>query len=70
MTQIASQFLAVCIRAIDYCPPIDITFGKYFRAVITADLDLVPDDQLGLSQSMGRRVSQLRNLPVWRKEPQ
>jgi hypothetical protein len=34
----------MCIRAIDYCPPVDITFGQYLRAVITADKDLVPDD--------------------------
>jgi hypothetical protein len=42
--KLASQFLSVCIRAIDYCPPVDITFGEYLRAVITADIDLVPDD--------------------------
>lgn len=40
----ASQVLTMCIRAIDYCPPIDITFGEYLRALITADRDLVPDD--------------------------
>lgn len=41
---LASQFLTMCIRAIDYCPPVDMTFGEYLRAVITADKDLVPDD--------------------------
>jgi hypothetical protein len=43
-SKLASQFLTMCIRAIDYCPPVDITFGQYLRAVITADKDLVPDD--------------------------
>lgn len=43
-SRLASQFLTMCIRAIDYCPPVDITFGEYLRAVITADRDLVPDD--------------------------
>jgi len=43
-SRLASQFLTMCIRAIDYCPPVDITFGEYLRAVITADKDLVPDD--------------------------
>ena len=43
-SKLASQFLTMCIRAIDYCPPVDITFGEYLRAVITADKDLVPDD--------------------------
>ncbi|HKS25595.1 MAG TPA: peptidase M4 [Thermoanaerobaculia bacterium] len=42
--QLASQFLSICIRAVDYCPPIDITFGEFLRAVITADTELVADD--------------------------
>jgi hypothetical protein len=40
----AEHVLLMCIRAIDYCPPVDITFGDYLRALITADFDLVPDD--------------------------
>lgn len=36
----ASDVLQMCIRALDYCPPVDITFGEYIRAVITADRDL------------------------------
>jgi hypothetical protein len=43
-TKSASQVLRMCIRALDYCPPIDVTFGDYLRALITADRDLVPDD--------------------------
>lgn len=43
-SKLASQFLGICIRAIDYCPPVGITFGDYLRALITADYDLVPDD--------------------------
>jgi hypothetical protein len=43
----ARHVLQMCIRALDYCPPIDITFGDYLRAIITADSDLVPDDDLG-----------------------
>ncbi len=41
---LARQFLAMCIRAIDYCPPVDIEFGEFLRAAITADRELVPDD--------------------------
>ncbi|MEO7520445.1 MAG: peptidase M4 [Gemmatimonas sp.] len=41
---LAAQFLSICIRAVDYCPPMDLTFGEYLRAIITADIDLVPDD--------------------------
>ena len=43
-SKLASQFLGICIRAIDYCPPVGMTFGDYLRAMITADYDLVPDD--------------------------
>jgi hypothetical protein len=40
----ASRVLQMCIRAIDYCPPVDINFGDFLRGVITADLDYVPED--------------------------
>ena len=40
----AGHVLTMCIRALDYCPPVDLTFGDYLRALITADMDLVPDD--------------------------
>jgi hypothetical protein len=43
----ASHVLNICIRALDYCPPVDLTFGEYFRGLITADRDLVPDDRNG-----------------------
>ena len=39
----ASRVLTACIRALDYCPPVDLTFGDYLRALITADLDLEPE---------------------------
>jgi len=42
----AGQILSMCIRALDYCPPFDITFGDYLRAIITADCDLVSEDDL------------------------
>jgi len=41
----ADRILQMCIRGIDYCPPVDITFGDFLRAVITADLDYSPDDE-------------------------
>jgi hypothetical protein len=36
----AAEFFQLCARALDYCPPIDITFGDFLRALITANLDL------------------------------
>ena len=41
----AGHVLNMCIRALDYIPPIDITFGEYLRGIITADFDLVEDDR-------------------------
>lgn len=40
----AKHILMMCIRAMDYCPPVDITFGDYLRAIITADVDLIKED--------------------------
>jgi hypothetical protein len=44
----AEQFFTVCARALDYCPPVDITFGDFLRAVLTADLDIHPLDLDGV----------------------
>lgn len=41
----ASHVLNMCLRALDYCPPVDLTFGEYLRALITADMDLMPEDE-------------------------
>ncbi|WP_264537855.1 hypothetical protein [Flavobacterium sp. N1736] len=44
LCQISGNLLNIAIRALDYCPPVDITFGDYFRALITADIDAAPAD--------------------------
>ena len=41
----ARQLLRMCVRALDYLPPVDITFFDFLRAMVTADYELVPDDQ-------------------------
>lgn len=45
-TRAADHLLRMCLRALDYLPPVDITFGEFLRAIITADTDLVPEDTL------------------------
>lgn len=45
--RVSRHILNICIRALDYCPPFDITFGEYLRALITADYDVVPVDTEG-----------------------
>jgi hypothetical protein len=44
---LARHFLNLIIRAIDFLPPVDVTFGDYLRALLTADTDLVPQDKWG-----------------------
>jgi hypothetical protein len=60
--KLAAQFLSICIRAIDYCPPIDMTFGEYLRAMITADYDLVPDDPWGYREAL---IDSFRNRAIY-----
>jgi hypothetical protein len=60
----ARHLLTMCIRALDYVPPVDITFGEYLRALITADYDLVRDDDRGY------RVSVVAAFRDWGIYPQ
>lgn len=53
-TKLAGQFLNIIIRAVDYCPPVDVTFGEYLRAMVTADFDLVPEDPWGYREALVR----------------
>lgn len=66
-TKVAGQVLRMCIRALDYCPPVDITFGEYLRALITADLELVPDDPWDYRVAF---VSAFRSRGIYPKEVQ
>lgn len=44
-SQAAQDVLTMCLRAFEYLPPVDITFGDYLRAVVTADFELNPRDE-------------------------
>lgn len=55
----ARHVLNMCIRALDYCPPVEITFGDYLRALITADADLMPEDERGY------RVAFIEAFRLW-----
>lgn len=51
-TRTAQRVLDMCIRAFDYMPPVDVTFGDFLRAMITADFELVPEDEYNLRDAM------------------
>ncbi len=53
-SDVAGQFLGICIRAIDYCPPADMELGEYLRAIITADGDLEKTDKWGFREALMR----------------
>ncbi|MEY2536431.1 MAG: hypothetical protein QOG67_171 [Verrucomicrobiota bacterium] len=71
-TKAAQHVLSMCIRALDYCPPVDLTFGDYLRAIITADRDLVPDDdhhyRVAIIEAFRRRGIYPRNLRTLSEE--
>lgn len=50
--EVADRILLVCIRAFDYLPPTDVTFGDFVRALVTADYDVYAGDESGLRASM------------------
>ena len=51
-TRTAQSILTMCIRAFEYLPPVDITFGDFLRALVTADYELAPLDEHGQRQAM------------------
>ncbi|MBS0422337.1 MAG: peptidase M4 [Proteobacteria bacterium] len=48
----AAEFFRICARAVDYCPPVDLTFGDYLRALITVVADLMPRDDEGFCDAL------------------
>jgi hypothetical protein len=64
-TKAAGHVLRMCIRALDYLPPVDINFGDYLRALITADVDLVSDDSRGYRIAM---VEAFRRRGIYPKD--
>jgi hypothetical protein len=71
----------MCIRALDYCPPIDISFGTYLRAIVTADREQVGEDRLGYRTAFLETFRKLDLLPTdlrtvsvetlrWRRHPE
>jgi hypothetical protein len=60
---LAGQFLNICIRAIDYCPPVDLEMGEYLRALITADAEMLAEDPWGYREALIRSFQRRRIFP-------
>ena len=41
---VAKHLLTLAIRALDYCPAVDLSFPAYLAALLTADAEVAPDD--------------------------
>jgi hypothetical protein len=50
-TKTAAEFFRTCARAIDYMPPVDVTFGDFLRSVMTAQADYDPEDADNVSDA-------------------
>jgi len=42
--KVAAHLLTMAIRAIDYCPPVDLSFSDFLSALLTVDREVTPDD--------------------------
>jgi hypothetical protein len=58
----ADRFLGMVVRAFDYLPPVDVTFGDVVQAIVTSDHSLYPTDPLGLR---GNLIEALRRRGIY-----
>lgn len=54
----ATQLLTMLIRGLDYLPPVEFEFADFLDAVLLADVEVVPDDDLGYRQLLVDRFAQ------------
>lgn len=58
----ADRMLEMVVRAFDYLPVVDVTFGDVVRAIVSADRRLYPDDRLNLR---GNLVEAMRRRGIY-----
>jgi hypothetical protein len=61
-TVTADRYLGMVVRAFDYLPPVDVTFGDVIRAIVTSDHALYPADLVGLR---GNLIEALRRRGIY-----
>jgi hypothetical protein len=79
-TTTAAEFFRICVRTIDYLPPVDVTFGDFLRSVMTAQTDYDPEDTDNICDALMQSFRRREILPddaaffsmdglVWPVEP-
>src|SRR5215475_13267055 len=48
----AQHLLSMCVRAIDYLPPVEFEFPDFLAALLVSDAELVPDDKHGYREAV------------------
>ncbi|TPE49247.1 S8 family serine peptidase [Amaricoccus solimangrovi] len=65
---VAQRILTSAIRALDYMPPVDPTFGDYLRAIVTADAEVSADSESGFrvafAEAFARRGIYPSDVPI------
>ena len=62
VSRLARSLLTMCIRAFDYLPPVDVSFGDFLRSAVTADWELSPADHSGIR---GALVESFRSRGIY-----
>jgi hypothetical protein len=62
-TGTAEEFFRICVRALDYLPPVDVTFGDFLRAVMTSESDYDPEDCDGIRDAWLQAFRRREILP-------
>jgi len=64
-SRVADHLLTMAIRAIDYCPPVDVGFADYLSALLTIDHEVVPDDdRYGYRDTLLRQFARFGIAPA------
>jgi hypothetical protein len=48
----AQHLLGMCVRAIDYLPPVEFEFPDFLAALLVSDAEMVPDDKHGYREAV------------------
>lgn len=61
--RMATEFFRICARALDYLPPVDVTFGDFLRAVMTSESDYDAEDDDGIREAWMQAFRRREILP-------